>query len=147
MNLRHYKGGAHSQLQNEPLYSVPSRRSSRRGNTLAQGTSSFWMSRPNRKGWGGRVRPSRGWHVGEKKSIPAWSLLARNVLVNVTLSSSSKNFPVTQFKGSVVSSSSLVYRLEKLETNSRYVLPTFLGFLVNVEIEREEVFRKNFFFW
>lgn len=34
---------------NLPLYSAPSRRSSLSGKTLAQGTSSFWMSSPNRK--------------------------------------------------------------------------------------------------
>lgn len=81
---------------NTPLYSAPSRRRSLIGKTFAQGTSSFWMSRPNRKGWEGRERPSRGWQVGEKKSIPAWSLLPRNVLVNVTLSNSSKNLPETR---------------------------------------------------
>lgn len=84
--------GSHS-----PLYSDPSRRRSLIGNTLAQGTSSFWMSRPNKKGWLGRVRPSRGWNVGGRKSIPAWSLLPRKVLVNVTLSSSSKNLPETEY--------------------------------------------------
>lgn len=85
--------GGHS-----PLYSDPSRRRSLSGNTLAQGTSSFWMSRPNKNGGLGSVRPSSGWKVGERKSIPAWSLLPRKVLVNVTLSSSSKNLPGTEMK-------------------------------------------------
>lgn len=76
-----------------PSYSDPSRRSSLSGKTLAHGTSSFWMRRPNRKDWGGSVRPSRDWQVGGKNSIPAWSLLPRKLFVNVTLSSSSTNFP------------------------------------------------------
>lgn len=102
------------------------------------------MSRPNRKGWEGRVRPSRGWKVGEKNSIPAWSLLPRKVLVNVTLSSSSKNFPVTEDNISVVVR--FAFWTETL-TNGFYVLSTFLSFLVNVEIEWEEVFWKSFFIW
>lgn len=81
-----------------PLYLDPSRRRSLSGNTLAQGTSSFWMSRPNKNGWLGSVRPSSGWNVGVMKSIPAWSLLPRKVLVKVTLSSSSKNLPGTEIK-------------------------------------------------
>lgn len=79
-----------------PLCSAPSRSSSLSGKTLAQGTSSFWMSTPNRKGWGGRVSPSRGWQVGEKKRIPPWSLLPRKLLMKVTLPKSSTNFPAAQ---------------------------------------------------
>lgn len=131
------------QRRHAPLYSAPSRRSSLSGKTLAQGTSNFWMSRPNRKGWGGRVRPSRGWQVGEKKSIPAWSLLPRKLLVNVTLSSSSRNFPETEDQDSVAH----LGFFPSLTNVPDELLFTFLSFLVNVEIEREEVFRKSFFFW
>lgn len=139
--------GAKANCRNTPLYSAPSRKSSLSGKTLAQGTSSFWMSRPNRKGWEGRVRPSRGWQVGEKKSIPAWSLLPRKVLVNVTLSSSSKNFPVTEYNDSVVKLFFLSQNKDTLINGSVDLHPTFLGFLVNIEIEWEDVFRKSFFFW
>lgn len=82
--------------------------------------------------------------MGEKKSIPAWSLLPRKLLVNVTLSSSSKNFPETEQRDSEAVCFSCK---QKLTQKVLDVLSTFLGFLVNVEIEREEVFWKSFFFW
>ena len=93
-----YKKSSVQHPRSLPLCPVPSRSSNRKGNTLAQGTSSLWMSRPKRKGWGGRLRPSRGWQVGEENSIPPCSLLPRKLLVNVTLPRSSTNFPVRRRK-------------------------------------------------
>lgn len=80
----------------------------------------------------------------EKNSIPAWSLLPRKLLVNVTLSSSSRNFPGTE---NIILEMLSSWVVKGEHAAVQQAPSTSLGVLVNGEIECEKVFRKTFFFW
>lgn len=65
------------------LYSAPSLRSNRRGNTLAHGVSHFWSNIPKTYGGEGSNSLCKHWNVGRIYRMPPWSRLSRKLWLNI----------------------------------------------------------------